>query len=194
MTPKGWGVTVSASYKQADGWVYGTQSQGFFGYAKISKKINSHLITLSGFAAPQKHGQRSYTQAIQYWDKDAARNLGTSIDTNIQLFDMGVRYNQHWGYRTENGKKEILSERENFYTKPQLTLKDFWKVNDKLSISNMAYFSIGRGGGTSIYNSSAVLRDSNNLINWDLMEQSNKVNSLFGTPNIDPLYHPTEIK
>ncbi len=194
MTPKGWGVTVSASYKQADGWVDGTYSQGLFGYAKISKKINSHLITLSGFAAPQKHGQRSYTQAIQYWDKDAARNLGTSIDTNIQLFDMGIRYNQHWGYRTENGKREILSERENFYTKPQLTLKDFWKVNDKLSVSNMAYFSIGRGGGTSIYNSSAVLRDSNNLINWDLMEKENKFNSLFGTPNIDPLYSPTEIK
>jgi hypothetical protein len=194
MTPKGWGVTVSTSYKQADGWVYGTQSQGFFGYAKISKKINSHLITLSGFAAPQKHGQRSYTQAIQYWDKDAARNLGTSIDTNTQFFDMGIRYNQHWGYRTENGKREILSERENFYTKPQLTLKDFWKVNDKLSVSNMAYFSIGRGGGTSIYNSSAVLRDSNNLINWDLMEKENKFNSLFGTPNIDPLYSPTEIK
>ena len=194
MTPKGWGVTVSASYKQADGWVDGTYSQGLFGYAKISKKINSHLITLSGFAAPQKHGQRSYNQAIQYWDKDAARNLGTTIDTNTQFFDMGVRYNQHWGYRTENGKREILSERENFYTKPQLTLKDFWKVNDKLSISNMAYVSIGRGGGTSIYNSSAVLRDSNNLIDWDLMEQSNKVNSLFGTPNIDLLYSPTEIK
>jgi hypothetical protein len=194
MTKKGWGLTVSTSYKQTDGWVYGTPSQGFFGYLKVSKKINSHLITLSGFAAPQQHGQRSYNQAIQYWDKDAARQLGTSIDTNINLFDMGVRYNQHWGYRTHNGKKELLNERLNFYSKPQLTLKDFWKVNEKLSISNLAYVSIGRGGGTSIYNSSALLRDSNNLIDWDLMEQYNKVNSLFGTPNTDAQYHPTEIK
>ena len=194
MTKKGWGLTVSTSYKQTDGWVYGTPSQGFFGYLKVSKKIKSHLITLSGFAAPQQHGQRSYNQAIQYWDKDAARELGTSIDTNINLFDMGVRYNQHWGYRTNNGKKELLNERLNFYSKPQLTLKDFWKVNEKLSISNLAYVSIGRGGGTSIFNSSALLRDSNNLIDWDLIEQYNKVNSLFGTPNIDTQYHPTEIK
>jgi hypothetical protein len=194
MTKKGWGLTVSTSYKQTNGWVYGTPSQGFFGYLKVSKKIKSHLITLSGFAAPQQHGQRSYNQAIQYWDKDAARELGTSIDTNINLFDMGVRYNQHWGYRTNNGKKELLNERLNFYSKPQLTLKDFWKVNEKLSISNLAYVSIGRGGGTSIYNSSALLRDSNNLIDWDLMEQYNKVNSLFGTPNTDAQYHPTEIK
>ena len=194
MTKKGWGLTVSTSYKQTDGWVYGTPSQGFFGYLKLSKKIKSHLITLSGFAAPQEHGQRSYNQAVQYWDKDAARELGTSIDTNINLFDMGVRYNQHWGYRTNNGKKELLNERLNFYSKPQLTLKDFWKVNEKLSISNLAYVSIGRGGGTSIFNSSSLLRDSNNLINWDLMEQENKVNSLFGTPNIDTQYHPTEIK
>lgn len=194
MTKKGWGLTVSTSYKQGNGWVYGTPSQGFFGYLKLSKKIKSHLVTLSGFAAPQKHGQRSFNQAIQYWDKDAARELGTNIDTALNLFDQGIRFNQHWGYRTENGKREILNERLNFYSKPQLTLKDFWKVNEKLSISNMAYFSIGRGGGTAIYNSSAILRDSNNLINWDLMETENKFNSLFGTPNIDPLYHPTEIK
>ena len=32
MTKKGWGLTVSTSYKQGDGWVYGTPSQGFFGY------------------------------------------------------------------------------------------------------------------------------------------------------------------
>lgn len=194
MTKKGWGLTISTSYKQGNGWVYGTPSQGFFAYLKLSKKIKNHLVTLSGFAAPQKHGQRSFNQAIQYWDKDAARELGTNIDTALNLFDQGIRFNQHWGYRTENGKQEILNERLNFYSKPQLTLKDFWKVNEKLSISNMAYFSIGRGGGTAIYNSSAILRDSNNLINWDLMETENKFNSLFGTPNIDPLYHPTEIK
>jgi len=38
MTKKGWGLTVSTSYKQGDGWVYGTPSQGFFGYLKLSKK------------------------------------------------------------------------------------------------------------------------------------------------------------
>ncbi len=194
MSKNGWGLTFSSSYKQGAGWVYGTPSQGFFGYLKVSKKIDRHLLTLSGFMAPQHHAQRAFNQAIQYWDTVQARNNGAIIDTNALYTDMGIRYNQHWGYQTVNGKQEILSERLNFYNKPQVTLKDFWKVNDKLSISNIAYLSIGRGGGTSIFNSSAILRDSNNLIDWDQMIQENKVNSLFGTPNVDPIYSPTLIK
>ncbi|MFM7007236.1 MAG: TonB-dependent receptor [Flavobacteriales bacterium] len=195
MTKSGWGLTFSASYKQGQGWVDGTPTQGFFGYTKISKRLEKHLITLSAFAAPQQHGQRSYNQSIQYWDAARSQNLGVPYDSTLILNDMGIRYNQHWGYVTnEAGERELLNERQNFYNKPQVTLKDFWSVNDKLDISNLAYLSIGRGGGTSIFNSSAILRDSNNNIDWDQMITENTVNSLFGTPNIDPLYSATEIK
>jgi iron complex outermembrane receptor protein len=41
MTKKGWGLTLSGSYKQSDGWVDGTPSQGAFGYMKVQKKITS---------------------------------------------------------------------------------------------------------------------------------------------------------
>lgn len=195
MTKSGWGLTLSASYKQGQGWVDGTPTQGFFGYTKISKRLDKHLITLSAFAAPQLHGQRSWNQSVQYWDANRAQKLGIPFDSTLVLNDMGIRYNQHWGYVTnEAGERELLNERQNFYNKPQITLKDFWSVNDKLDISNLAYLSIGRGGGTSIFNSSAVLRDSNNNIDWDQMITENTVNSLFGTPNIDPLYSATEIK
>ena len=195
MTKSGWGLTLSASYKQGQGWVEGTPTEGFFGYTKISKRLDNHLITLSAFAAPQQHGQRSFFQGIQYWDANRSQNLGVQLDSTLLLNDMGIRYNQHWGYVTnEAGEREILNERRNFYNKPQITLKDFWSVNDKLAISNLAYLSIGRGGGTSIFNSSAILRDANSNIDWDQMITENKVNSLFGTPNIDPIYSPTEIK
>jgi iron complex outermembrane receptor protein len=195
MTKSGWGLTLSASYKQGQGWVDGTPTQGFFGYTKISKRLNNHLVTLSAFAAPQKHGQRSYNQSIQYWDANRSQQLGAPYDSTLLLNDMGIRYNQHWGNVTNSlGEQEILNERQNFYNKPQVTLKDFWSVNDKLDISNLAYLSIGRGGGTSIFNSSAILRDSNFNIDWDQMITENQVNSLFGTPNIDPLYSATEIK
>ena len=195
MTKSGWGLTLSASYKQGQGWVDGTPTQGFFGYTKISKRLDNHLVTLSAFAAPQQHGQRSFFQGIQYWDANRSQDLGVQFDSTLLLNDMGIRYNQHWGYVTnEAGEREILNERRNFYNKPQITLKDFWSVNDKLAISNLAYLSIGRGGGTSIFNSSAILRDANANIDWDQMITENKVNSLFGTPNIDPIYSPTEIK
>jgi hypothetical protein len=190
----GWGLTAALSYKQATGWVEGTPSQGFFGYLKVSKQFDQHLLTLSAFAAPQQHGQRSFRQPIQYWSEEEARNNGVTIDTNAIFSDMGLRYNQHWGYRTVNGKQEVVSERLNYYNKPQFTLKDFWKVSKKLSISNLAYASIGRGGGTALFNSSAIIRDSNNLIDWDTMAYFNQYNPLFGTPNIDAQYSPTEIK
>lgn len=190
----GWGLTVSASYKQGQGWVYGTPSQGFFGYFKVSKKWKEHLTTLSGFAAPQWHGQRAYSQSIQYFNTDAARDLGVNVDTNQIFYNMGIRFNQHWGYKTVDGKQEYYSERMNYYTKPQITLKDFWKINNKLSISNLLYMSIGIGGGTSAFNTSALVRNADGLINWDQVIQENKVNSLFGTPNIDPVYDLTKIK
>jgi hypothetical protein len=195
MSKKGWGFTVSGSYKQADGWVYGTPSQGFFGYGKVSKKIKNHLVTLSAFAAPQKHGQRSFNQAIQYFDADKARELGAQVDSSQVFFNEGIRFNQHWGYSTNaEGQKEIKNERLNFYSKPQITLKDFWKVSDKLAISNLMYMSIGRGGGTAMLNTSGILRDSTGLINWDLIEKYNKVSSLFETPNINTQYSATEIE
>ena len=195
MTKSGWGLTFSASYKQGQGWVDGTPTQGFFGYTKISKRLDKHLLTLSAFAAPQQHGQRSFFQGIQYWDANRSQALGVQFDSTLLLNDMGIRYNQHWGCVTNDaGEREILNERRNFYNKPQITLKDFWSVNDKLDISNLAYLSVGRGGGTSIFNSSAILRDSNFNIDWDQMITENQVNSLFGTPNIDPLYSDTEIK
>jgi hypothetical protein len=193
MSKEGWGLTVSGSYKQAEGWVDGTPSQGFFGYMKIQKKIKKHLVSFSAFAAPQQHGQRSFNQAIQYWDSNEATQNNAQLDSNTVFFNEGVRFNQHWGYRTLNGERVVQNERLNYYNKPQITLKDFWIVNDKLSISNLAYVSIGRGGGTRLSNSS-VLRDSTGQIDWDAIVQSNQYNSLFGTPNIDPLYSPDLIK
>lgn len=193
LTKKGWGVVVSGSYKQGNGWVEGTNTQGGFYYAKIQKKWDKHLLSLSGFGAPQKHGQRSFNQRIQYWDAQTARDMGLAIDSS-QAFDRGIRFNQHWGYRTVDGKQEVMNERLNYYHKPQVTLKDFWTVNNKLSISNIAYLSIGRGGGTRLSNSGGILYTKEGLIDWDAIVKTNQVDQLFGGPNVDPLYSDTELK
>ena len=39
---------------------------------------------------------------------------------------------------------ETLNSKKNYYHKPQFSLRDFWAVNDKLYISNIAYISIGQ--------------------------------------------------
>lgn len=189
----GIGVVFSGSYKQGNGWVDGTNTQGGFYYLKIQKKWDKHLLSLSGFGAPQQHGQRSYNQSIQYWDADIARDMGVSVDSS-QIMNRGIRFNQHWGYRTVDGKKEVMNERLNYYHKPQITLKDFWTVNDRLSISNIAYVSIGRGGGTRLSNSSGILYTEEGTIDWDAIVKTNQVDQLFGGPNVDPLYSDTELK
>ena len=178
----GWGVLFSGSYKQGDGWVDGLSTQGAFYYLKIQKKIKNHVVSLSGFGAPQQHGQRSYNQQIEYWDSAYASKLGvTEFDTANMNF--GLRHNQHWGYYTDaDGKRKVKSERRNYYHKPQITLKDFWIINDKLSWSNMAYISIGRGGGQRYFGSaSTIIRDEDDQIDWNQIEYNNQFQTLFGT-------------
>lgn len=193
----GWGVLFSGSYKQGAGWVDALNTRGGFYYLKIQKRIKNHVVSLSGFGAPQEHGQRSYSQEVEYWDSDYARSLGiTDADMSANR-DNGISFNQHWGYRTVNGQREILNERRNYYHKPQITLKDFWRVNKKLSWSNMAYVSIGRGGGQRFFNSgSGIEYDSTGQIDWDQLEYNNQWKTLFGTTytTADAAYHPTQLK
>ena len=104
---KGWGVLFSGSYKQGKGWVDGLNTQGGFYYLKVQKKIGKHVLSLSGFGAPQQHGQRSYNQEIEYWDSDYAEKLGvTNFDTLNS--NNGRRFNEHYGYYTDDsGERKI---------------------------------------------------------------------------------------
>ncbi len=191
----GWGVLFSGSYKQGNGWVDGLMTQGAFYYLKVQKKWGDHVTSLSGFGAPQQHGQRSFNQPIAYWDAQRAYDMGvTSVDSNS--INRGRRFNEHHGYVTDSltGKKTLLNERRNFYHKPQITLKDFWKINNKLSWSNMAYVSIGRGGGERFFNSSSnILFNEEGLVDWDQIIYNNKYKILFGQtyPTIDYAYDST---
>ena len=194
--PKGWGILFSGSYKQGNGWVDGLNTQGAFYYLKIQKRWGKHVTSLSGFGAPQQHGQRSYNQQIEYWDSSYAASLGvTEFDT--ANMNHGARFNQHWGYRTVDGEEVLLNERRNYYHKPQITLKDFWKINDKLSWSNMVYTSIGRGGGQRYFNSSStIIRDDAGQIDWDTIVYNNQWKTLFGSvySTVDLAYDPVLLK
>lgn len=202
MLKNGFGYTLSGSYKQGDGWVDGTSTLGAFLYAKVQKKFKNHLLSLSAFTAPQKHGQRSFNQRVQYWSSEDAQRLGIPVDAGIK--DRGIRFNEHWGYITDhkglatfrNGGNTIMNERLNYYNKPQITLKDFWQVNKRLTISNLLYTSIGNGGGTKLSNYSSVVRREDGTIDWDKVIYNNQYTDFFGTviPNIDANYSPTEFK
>lgn len=200
----GWGVTLAASFKKTDGWVNGTPSIGGFYYAKVQKRMKNHLVSLSVFGAPQKHAQRSYNQKVQYWDSTEAKDLGATI-TSAPAYDKGIRFNEHWGavnddYKTMNTfhsrGQNIMAERLNYYNKTQITLKDFWTINKKLSLSNIVYASIGKGGGTKLYNYSSAAKDENGQLDWDAVIKNNQEVNFFGQvqPTIDLNYSPTLLK
>ena len=194
----GWGVLFSGSYKQGNGWVDGLSTNGAFYYLKIQKKIGKHVVSLSGFGAPQEHGQRSYSQPIEYWDSEYASKLGLHDSLIDPVKNRGIQYNEHWGYKTNNnGVKEVFNERRNFYHKPQITLKDFWKISKKLSWSNIAYVSIGRGGGQRYFNSSSTLiEDDDGQVDWDQIVYNNQWKVLFGNTysTVDEAYDPDLLK
>ncbi|MBT3206906.1 MAG: TonB-dependent receptor [Bacteroidetes bacterium] len=157
-----WGFTLAGSYKQGDGWVEQNWTKGYFYFLRIDKKLGKHILSATAMGAPQSHGQRSYKSQIATYDKDFADDLIGS-DTNYTeptALDMGLDYNEHWGYLErwtldENGdtihaNREKVNTKVNYYHKPQFSFKDLWSINDKLYISNILYVSIGQGGGTGL--------------------------------------------
>jgi len=123
---------------------------------------------------------------------------------NAFTFNHGVRFNQHWGsYETytinnfnqfdpdgkpladtiNRGGIGSKNERINEYFKPQFTIKDFWTINPKWSLSNIAYMSIGRGGGVRSKNSMQVLpsgeMDFQTVRDYNSFRAISKADSMF---------------
>lgn len=159
----GWGITLAAAYKAGDGWVDQTSVQAGFFFAKIDKRWGNHVTSLTGFGAPQTHKQRSYKRSIAAYDTEYAEEQGITTDEFPIINNQGVGYNQHWGYlkrdsdqwnsdyteriENPNASRDVLNEKTNTYFKPQFSLRDFWNVNSRFTISNTLYLSIGTGGG-----------------------------------------------
>ncbi len=86
---------LAGSFKQSDGIVEQTGSQGFFYYLKWQKQLNNHLFSLSAFGAPQQHDQRKYQTGMAVYDKEFAHALG--VDTGSVEGGYGLNYNPNWG-------------------------------------------------------------------------------------------------
>jgi iron complex outermembrane receptor protein len=213
----GWGFTLAGSYKEGDGWVDQAFTQGGFYYLKAEKQLGKHMLSLSAMGAPQHHGQRSFKKPLPLYDTEFALAEGfdtanynhVNLDPNLNL---GANYNQHWGeYETyavnspgdtTRGESVVLNERVNYFHKPQFALRDFWSVNEKLYISNIAYASFGRGGGTGSKN---TVTDPellpNGQIDWQTDYDNNTGNNRYDNPfgieldqSIDLQFSDTEHK
>lgn len=182
----GWGITFAGAHKSGNGWVDQTNVKAWFFFTKVEKIWGNHLTSLTAFGAPQTHKERKYTKSIADYDTTYAKELGVNSSDLPLINNEGVGYNAHWGYIKRdaeqwnsdftarvvdpNAKKDVLNEMTNTYFKPQFSLRDFWTVNDRLVITNLAYLSIGIGGGEQPRNSlksTNLISRSNYLSNPD---------------------------
>jgi len=128
LTENNWAISVAAAKITGNGWAEGLQFEGYNYFFNVSKILNDkHTISLTGFGAPQRHGQRQNMQSIQTF-----RNA-----------PQGLRYNADWGYL--NG--QIVNVEDNFYHKPQFSLNHYWTINETSELSTAVYLSYGTGGG-----------------------------------------------
>ena len=140
LTKNGWAMSILAAKRWDDGYIQGTNFEGYNWFVNISKRINDrHQLSLTAFGAPQKHGQRNALNdglTIAEWQK--AKNFMGEKDM--------YRYNASYGF-DKNGKQRYSSFNE--YHKPQISLNHQWQIDYKSSLSTALYMSIGRGSGYS---------------------------------------------
>lgn len=126
LTDDGWAVSLSGAKITGDGYVDGTEFEGYNYFFNVSKAIGTdHTISLTGFGAPQRHGQRQ-----------------TSLDL-ATLKEKGMRWNTDYGYLDG----EVVHVEDNFYHKPQFSLNHYWNISSKTELSTALYLSTGTGGG-----------------------------------------------
>ena len=92
LSKDGWAFTLLGGKTWGDGYIQGTEFEGYNYFASISKRINdNHQLSLSAFGAPQWHNQRNYNNAlsIKEWQR-VQQYMGEKSP---------YRYNPTFGYR-----------------------------------------------------------------------------------------------
>ena len=121
-------ATVSFAKTSGEGYIDGTQFNGYNYFVNFSKNINdNHKLSFTTFGAPQRHGQRQNMSTI-----------GTYRNS-----ESGNRFNPDWGYKDG----QVTHIEDNFYHKSQTSLNHYWNINNVSSLSTAAYVSYGTGGG-----------------------------------------------
>ena len=139
LSKDGWAFTLLGGKTWGDGYVQGTEFEGYNYFISVAKRFNdNHQLTFSAFAAPQKHYQRSNQDGLTIKEWQRVKNYMGS--------DSPYKYNPTYGFG-KNGERKMTQYNE--YHKPQISLNHLWQIDQKSSLSTALYVSIGRGNGYS---------------------------------------------
>ena len=136
---KGWASSFLMSKWVGNGYVYGTQGEGwtYFGAVGYQPEGSKHQLNLTFLGAGQWHHQRDTWVSIRDY-----QNFGEAAgDSDVEI---DRRWNTDAGFM--NGQEYNL--RRNFYNKPLTTFNWDYNINSNLKLNTSVYASAGRGGGT----------------------------------------------
>ena len=182
LSNSGFALSALLQRKTGSGYAYGTWTDAYAYFLTVSKTFKNSVLDAYVLGAPQQHGQRdgdnnhtfatwndvhggdlrtnsghngSYDGSGSGWgyvSKENAQKIKTgqsSLDgVGSALFGNVLHTRQEIG-----SDKWMINNRTNYYHKPVYGLNWRYNVNDKTNISNVLYYSTGRGGGTGPLNS-----------------------------------------
>jgi outer membrane cobalamin receptor len=181
MNDKGWSSSYLVSYWEGDGYVDGTEGEGWnYAFSLGYKPSERNRFEFSFLGAGQWHHQRDHDSSI----RDHLHFGGGGVNS--------TQINNRWNadYGTRNG--ETFNIERNFYHKPIATLNWDHNYSDKISVNTSLYASYGTGGGTGtrgrnydifprgdLYNDFVIngnneFRRADGTINWDAVVLDNR--------------------
>jgi hypothetical protein len=165
-----------------DAWAY-----YFAGSLQVNPK---NRLELYAVGAPQRHGQNRYALNIGTLSRELAESLdsyepeafedyeeaGPLWSPNVNRVSSSYTGQQYNSSGPGSGMKDrhdpnYINERENYFHKPQINLNWYSYFGNNLTLSTVAYYSGGRGGGTGTYGSSSRAswnyQYGQRVVDWD---------------------------
>jgi outer membrane receptor protein involved in Fe transport len=135
---------LTAERKAGDYYIRGTEYDGWsFGF-ETENKFKNRVINTSFIAAPQKHNQARST-----YDRELGKFLGREFS-----------YTTHpW--------------QENFYVKPQFSIRDRWTITPQSTLMTNIFFTMG-DGGLSYANNIRFNAENGEMIYRDLLSETSE--------------------
>lgn len=135
----GWASSFLMARQAGGTYIENTDYESYTYFFALGYQPNKkHNLQFMITSSPQWHDQRSYAPTIANFIKFNPDQDNTPYR----------QYNSDYGYYTDsNGKRVAMANAMNYYAKPVIMLNWDWNINEKSSLSTVAYMSNGRGGG-----------------------------------------------
>ena len=95
------------------------------------------------------------------------------------------------------GENRYVNKFKNYYHKPNFNFQHLWNINENTSLTNVLYYSTGKGGGTGLHGG-MINYTQDNQIDFQNIYDSNhgniKTSFYFGDLSIDLAYSDSEKK